>query len=123
MGEVKDLDALVPEPKRAKLGGVEYNLPGDLPMEIFLRINKAGEHESESEAEALEMVISAMSDLFAWETPDSEKDTVRNRVSTVLKGRGVEFCLKLTQAIYAREEELAQRQQDEAAAATEADPQ
>jgi hypothetical protein len=32
-----DLDALVPTPKRVRLAGKVWELPGDLPMELFLR--------------------------------------------------------------------------------------
>jgi hypothetical protein len=33
-----DLDALAPRPIRARLGGKTYKLPGDMPLELFFRI-------------------------------------------------------------------------------------
>jgi hypothetical protein len=47
-----DLDALAPKPKRARLGGKTYLLPGDMPMELFFEIQAfesrtdAGEDET-----------------------------------------------------------------------------
>ena len=47
-----DLDALAPAPKRTRLGGKVYRLPGDMPLELFFRIQafeqrvNAGEDET-----------------------------------------------------------------------------
>lgn len=47
-----DLDALAPKPKRTKLAGKIYKLPGDMPMELFFEIQAfegrtdAGEDET-----------------------------------------------------------------------------
>jgi hypothetical protein len=47
-----DLDALAPKPKRTRLGGKVYKLPGDMPMELFFEIQAfearttAGEDET-----------------------------------------------------------------------------
>jgi hypothetical protein len=48
-----DLDALAPAPKRVRLNGKVWKLPGDLPMELFFRFQgyeqrvEAGEDEYE----------------------------------------------------------------------------
>jgi len=110
-----DLDALIPEPKVATLGGKEYRLPGDLPMEIYLRVQHAGEKEDDSETSAIEAMLSAMSDLFAWEYPDDAQEEIRSAVGKVMLGRGVKFCLTLVRAIYSDQEEIAQDMADQAA--------
>lgn len=97
----KDLDALVPDEVTVKLGGTEYVLPGDIPLEIYLRVNKAGELEEEDEQKALEGVVSAMVDLFAYKYQSKpEYDAVRDRVKNVLWNRGIRFNTSLLQNIY-----------------------
>jgi hypothetical protein len=38
-----DLDALAPAPKRVRLGGKIYKLPGDMPMDLYIRIQSYGQ--------------------------------------------------------------------------------
>lgn len=97
----KDLDALVPEDVRVKLGGIQYTLPGDLPLEIYIRVNKASELESEDEEAAVEQVVGAMVDLFAWEYKETpEESRIRTDVQKTLKSRGIRFNTRLLQSIY-----------------------
>lgn len=35
-----DLDLLAPPPKQVRIGGEVYTLPGDIPVELYLRINQ-----------------------------------------------------------------------------------
>lgn len=98
---MKDLDALVPEDLEVKLGGINYTLPGDLPLEIYLRMNKAGEMEDEDETAALDLVVGAMSDLFSWRYKDKpEGDGISRKVEGVLRSRGVKFNLTLLRELY-----------------------
>lgn len=98
---IKDLDALVPSNKRVQLGGVQYTLPGDLPLEIYLRVNKAGALEDIDEQQALDEMIDAMVDLFAFYHKDKPTETeTRNRVSAELRRRGIRFNTMLLQNIY-----------------------
>jgi hypothetical protein len=39
--EIIDLDAALPPDKQVKLGGNIYKLPGDLPVELYLRVQRA----------------------------------------------------------------------------------
>lgn len=127
MGEVIDLDALVPEPRKATLGGKEYKLPGDVPMEIFLRQNNAGQTDADgvetTEAIYMERMVQIGADLFAWEYPDEVKDAIRTEVSKHLRARGVRFILQLTRAIYQDQDEKAQSMADAAAAEESGPPQ
>lgn len=98
---MKDLDALVPEDLSVILGGITYTLPGDLPLEIYLRMNKAGELEDEDETGALDLVVTAMSDLFAWRYKDKpEGDSIRRKVEGVMRSRGVKFNLTMLRELY-----------------------
>ena len=46
-----DLDALAPLPKRVKLGGKVYKLPGDMPMPLFLRVQNYEQRVEKGENE------------------------------------------------------------------------
>lgn len=48
-----DLDALAPLPKRVKLSGRVYKLPGDMPMPLFLRIQNYEQRIEKGESEGL----------------------------------------------------------------------
>lgn len=104
----KDLDALVPDEVTARLGGKDYTLPGDLPLDIYLRINRAGELEDEDEQAALDGVVNAMVDLFSYNYQTKpEYEAIRTQVDGVLRKRGVRFNTRLLQAIYGEDEETA----------------
>lgn len=103
---LKDLDALVPEDLDAKLGGVTYTLPGDLPLEIYLRMNKAGELEDDDEKGALDIVVDAMCALFSWRYQGKpEENVVKAEVEKTLRSRGVKFNLTLLKELYGDIEE------------------
>lgn len=102
----KDLDALVPDEVTARLGGKEYNLPGDLPLDIYLRINRAGELEDDDEQAALDGVVNAMVDLFSYNYQTKpEYEAIRKQIDDVLRKRGVRFNTRLLQAIYGEDTE------------------
>jgi hypothetical protein len=101
----KDLDALVPDEVTAKLGGKEYVLPGDLPLDIYLRINRAGDLEDEDEQAALDGVVKAMVDLFSYNyQAKPEYEVIRKQVDEVLRKRGVRFNTSLLQNLYGTED-------------------
>lgn len=96
-----DLDALVPSDKDVKLGGTTYSLPGDLPLEVFIRVNKASELEEDDESKALDEMVDAMGDLFAWKYKGKpEHESVRQTAIAVLRSRGIRFNTSLLKEIY-----------------------
>lgn len=100
----KDLDALVPDELRVRLGGIDYILPGDLPLEVYLRVNKAGELEDQDEEAAIRGVLNAMVDLFSWNYQGKEEyDRIRSEVSGILGQRGVRFNTTLLNNLYSEE--------------------
>ena len=46
-----DLDALAPVPTRAKLAGKVYKLPGDMPLDLFFKIQTFGDRVEKGESE------------------------------------------------------------------------
>lgn len=100
----KDLDALVPTDREVKLGGVRYTVPGDLPLEIYIRVNKASALEDDDEQGALDLMVDAMVDLFCWLYKDKpEEPGIREKVAGVLRSRGVRFNTRLLQNVYAED--------------------
>lgn len=117
MSNVTDLDILVPEAKTVKLGGTEYVLPGDLPMEIFLRLNAASEdQEGNDNSQAVIRLLDAIGDLFAWDAPEDLKAERAEKIKGIFKGHGVKFLMEAIQNIYKPEDD------DEGAADPEASP-
>lgn len=97
----RDLDALVSNDLEVRLGGSTYSLPGDLPLEIFVKVNKASLLEDDDEGAALEEMIHAMGDLFAYKyVGKPEYDGVRDRAMEVLRSRGIRFNTRLLENIY-----------------------
>lgn len=100
--KIIDLDALVPELRQVKLGGVVYKLPGDMPLEIFLRINKAAQQSEDDDSDetkilaAMEIMVNALVDLFSWEN----KEVDRAAVETTVKRRGLKSVMTMLQDIY-----------------------
>lgn len=95
----RDLDALVPTDKTVKLGGVEYTLPGDLPLEIYLRMNKAGSLEDEDDKAALDELVGATVALFTHFEKEGDP-TVAATVEEVIRSRGVKFLFEMVNNVY-----------------------
>ncbi len=123
--DIQDLDVLVPQPKRAKMGGAMYELPADLPMEIFLRLNLAqtakGEDGEVDMVAQINAVIAVIGDLFTWQlveqgAPQEQIEAAKGAVEAVVRRRGARYGFSLVQTIYKDDDEKA----EEAAAA--ADP-
>lgn len=97
----RDLDALVPTDKTVKLGGVEYKLPGDLPLETYLRMNKAGSLEDTDDKAALDELVGASVGLFThFITNEQEKNEVAATVDKVIRARGVKFLFEMVNNVY-----------------------
>lgn len=121
--EITDLDVVVPEPKKIRFGGVEYAVPADLPMEIFLRLNQANairkEDGSPDQVKQIEVMTDVLSDLFTWElveknaTPE-QIAPIKEQVHKILMRRGSRFVFSLVGSIY--------KDDDEKADANETDP-
>jgi hypothetical protein len=105
MADIIDLDALVRPNKQVKLNNVVYSVPGDLPLEIFLRINHAGEEETEDETKAMEMMIDAIVDLVNWLTPETDKSLSKLNIEQAVKRFGIRGIMQVLNVIYKEDEE------------------
>ena len=113
MDTFKDLDALVPTDKQVLLGGKMYKLPGDIPLEIFVRVNKAGTLEDEDEAAAMDELIGALTDLFSiMARGGTDYEEMRQNIEATLRIRGIKFLTTLLQEIYDEPTEEEDQPQD-----------
>ena len=69
MTKIIDLDALVSAPKKVKLGGKVYTLPGDLPADLYLEINQYAS-DGRSEAEQFAALNDRVLELFQINHPE-----------------------------------------------------
>lgn len=98
---ITDLDALVPSDKKVLLGGRTYVVPGDIPMEVFVKVNKAGLLEEEDEVAAIEVMVEALTDLFTARSEGlANYAATREEVFGVLRARGVRTISRMLQAVY-----------------------
>src|SRR5579859_3001959 len=64
MATIIDLDAALPPDKKVKLGGRVYTLPGDIPTELFLRIQQATATVGSDKEDGVQVLYDAILDLF-----------------------------------------------------------
>lgn len=104
----KDLDALVPDEKKVVLGGQKYTLPGDLPLEVYVRVQKASALEDDGDEQgALEQMVGALTDLFIENIKGQVVEAAaREHVQDTLRSRGIRFVTTLLRNIYGEEEEV-----------------
>lgn len=72
--KIIDLDELIAPPRRVKLKGVTYTLPGELPVPLYLRL-KATEDAPEDEAggDRVEDLNELLLELFRVHQPDLDE--------------------------------------------------
>ena len=68
MAKIIDLDELLGEPKKVRLGGRVWVLPPDLPVELYLRIVKLNE-EGAGEGDLVEALYEQLLELFRYKEP------------------------------------------------------
>ncbi len=80
MTSIVDIDALVPDDFVLRVDGTEYPVPGDLPVEVVLRLFKAnqalaelqGSGDNDAVMDGLEAIIGIIHDVLRIRTPDAE---------------------------------------------------
>lgn len=72
MTTLKDLDELCPPDIRVKLKGEIYILPGDMPVELFAKIQQLAKSDA-SEAEMVETLYDELLGLFRYKQPKLSK--------------------------------------------------
>ena len=69
--EIIDLDKLVGDDKLVTLAGQQYRLPPDMPVELYLRINRYA-NEDLSDPQMVESLYQEVLGLFRYGDPDIE---------------------------------------------------
>lgn len=109
MSTITDLDALVPSDKTVKFGGREYTVPGDMPLETYLRVQKVNQlQEANADQEViLNEMVSAVRDLLCWNIPDHITD-VPASVDAQIRRLGLGTVVNLLGTIYTDDEDDAE---------------
>jgi hypothetical protein len=105
MGNIIDLDDLVPEDKKVTFKGRTYVLPGDMPMATYLRISKIAQMQdaNATQEELLDSTVDALVELFMWNDRDASADE-RRRLAETFKGMGVRTIMSLIGKVYPPED-------------------
>lgn len=105
MSQIIDLDVLVPDDKTVKFGGTEYRVPGDMPLETYLRVQRTQtlQNADASETDILEAMVTLLCDLLAFYHPGDAE--VRKTLDKELRRRGVSKLIDLLSAIYPPEDD------------------
>lgn len=94
MADVTNLDDLAGPPKRVVLGGVEYLLPGDIPIDLFIEMADAEQSFDDEEADELAIIKNLRDrvlELFQFHQEDME---------SLPPGAGFRTVLQLVGAVY-----------------------
>lgn len=99
--EVRDLDALLPTRLNVKFGGKSYQIPGDMPMSIYLRTQHAFDDATE-ETESTNQLREAFIELLTFYKPEDED--ARKQIENDLREIGVRTVIKLLGTMYKTDE-------------------
>lgn len=100
MSDITDLDVLVPPARKVLLKGKTYTLPGDMPLETYLKVNLLGDRQSDGVqvSDLVTEMVSALVDLFTREpqTPAPDVEELRR----IFLGLGFETVTQFLGKIY-----------------------
>lgn len=115
MNEPKNLDALVSPARPVTLGGETFVLPGDMPLEIHLRVQQG--LTDDDDLRGANTLRDAIHHLFSWnpnlEGPDPEAYA---RAVPVLRSLGLRSLLALVNGAYGDEEDEIEEIEEDLAA-------
>lgn len=116
--DAKDLNALVPSDRKALFGQppVVYVVPGDMPMDIYLKTQLA--MVEDDEVKATNLLHEALTDLLGYNLAEGAEG-VRAKLDRDVRSLGVRTMMRLLNHIYIDDEDAEQA----ADAAGEASPQ
>ncbi len=106
-----DLDILVPVDKVARLGGVAYTIPGDMPMVTYLKMNQLGvmQERDAPQEELVAALVDAITELFTWQLTDrglhEEAKTVADQLDAKLRRLSVTNVTQFLAHLYPPDEE------------------
>jgi hypothetical protein len=104
---VTDLDDLIPDDKQVKLGGKVYTLPGDLPMEVWLKLGKLEQESDKDDADnekVLGMMVELLVELFTGYSsdgrPEAEVTAEKEALAKLLRKLGVATLPNILKQVY-----------------------
>jgi hypothetical protein len=113
--KITDLDALVPADRIVRIGGEEYSVPGDMPMETYLtmaRIQQEQDALSDDDADRGPALIHEMTNvivsLITANISASGRPEAEAKLKRLFNQRGIQFGMKVLGAIYDVEEDEAE---------------
>lgn len=65
-----DLDKIVGADTKVQVGGVKYVLPGDMPADLYLEVNRRAQEGDETDYESIRDLHERVLDLFRYKQPD-----------------------------------------------------
>lgn len=107
MSNVIDLDTLVPVDKKVVFGQRTWEVPGDMPMELFVQLQMLTEQadeedDSRSSREIFDEMIGIMMKLFTYKVPESDEEP-RAFLDGKFRQLGVKTFMQLWRHIYGEE--------------------
>lgn len=65
-----DLDKIVGADIKVQVGGVKYVLPGDMPADLYLEVNRRAQEGDDTDYESIRDLHERVLDLFRYKQPD-----------------------------------------------------
>lgn len=96
-----DLNELVPADKTVKFSGRTFVVPGDLPLSMFLAMNRISSAEDVTESDSLDQMVTLFVELF-HKIPQSGVDEAESKVwlRDQLLDHGPDFIMNIMGALY-----------------------
>lgn len=121
---ITDLDALVPDDKKVALKGETYTVPGDMPLTIYLKVNRAASRQEDGadQGELLDSMVDAVADLFVWNMAEGtpEREQRHAKVRDILMRLGLRTVTQILGKVYPNDDE--EEAESEPIAADQTDP-
>lgn len=116
---VEDLDKFVPQDRKVRLFGEEYLIPGDVPMEAYLRVQNAttwtredarladlGElPDNRQEGARGPALVDAIADLFVCRLPEAARPEAKAALEKKLMGLGMRTLAGFLSQVYQRSDD------------------
>ena len=124
MGNIIDLDDLVPEDIRVTLKGRTYTLPGDMPMATYLRVSAIAQKQDggATQQELLDSTVDALVELFFWNEGDRAEQADKDRLAKQFRGMGVRTIMSIIGKAYPPDDDDADVEVDADAVAADPTP-
>lgn len=106
-GTIIDLDALVPADKKVTLKGQVYTVPGDMPMTVFLKMQKAAAldgAEDITDEQLADAMIDPLWELFTYQLA-ADAVEARAKLRRDLETLGLGTYVKILPSIYGKDAE------------------